>query len=556
MRFCVVIPNHNHKDPIRGVIEALKPFGFPVVLVDDGSDAASKEVFAQIVQDHPEVTLVTRSENGGKGAAVKDGLRKARQLGFTHAVQVDADGQHDLADFPKFIEAARANPRAVILGQPVFDHTAPKARLFGRKVTRSVIWLQCLSRAIKDGLCGYRCYPLGPTVRVLERRHAGNRMDFDPEIAVFLFWEGLKVVNIPTKVRYIEGNLSNYRYWADNLLVARSHTLLGLRSLALAPYTLLKRLFGPKGGPDWYERQERTNDFWINLALILLTNVGSGLTRLMMYPVILYFYLSDRRGRDAITEFLSQVQLDPRAAEKLPKKPGAWASYLQYWHFGDLLLERFEIWRHKGGDYQVEIEGQKWVDEIDQNPKGALFISGHFGGPDLLKALSLSQGQRPVHSIMFNKNAQSVMNLLKKIDPDSNDHIVELSRIDPGSIFELQAALERGELVGVLADRLTYGAESRYSLRPFFGRPAPMPHGPWILASLLECPVYVVFAVKEGRRQFRFRFVKLADQVHLDRKRRVEQIDQLIDRYLAEYEAMICRYPQQWTNFYPFWEEP
>ena len=554
IRPCVVIPNYNHKDPIGAVLEGLKPYGLPVLMVDDGSGPEAKAVFAALAARHPFLTLITRAENGGKGAAVKDGLREAKRLGFTHAVQMDADGQHDLGDLPRFLEAIKQHPKALVLGQPVFDQTAPRARLIGRQITTWVIWLQCLSLAIKDGLCGFRAYPLGSTVRLLDRQVLGNRMDFDPEIAVWLFWEGLEVISLPTQVRYLEGNLSNYHYWSDNLLVAKSHLALSLRSLALSPYTLLRRLFGPKGGPDWFEKKERTNAFWVHLAIRLFEILGPNLSRQVMVPVIWFYYLSDKRGRAAVGEFLAQVALDPRSAQS--RKAGGGSVWGQYFRFGDLLLDRFAFWRDQTQGYEVEVRGQEWTSEIKARPQGAIFLSAHLGSTDFLKALSLKEQQRPVHAIMFNQNAQAVMEVLRKINPQAVAHIFELNNLDLTSIFALKEVIDKGEFLGVLGDRLTFGAKDRYSMLPFLGRPAPFGHGPLILASLLECPVYIVFALKTGPGRFEVRINKLADQVVLPKTNRTEALEGYLRLYLGALEEAVCAHPDQWTNFFPFWEAP
>ena len=554
MRPCVVIPNYNHKDPIGAVIKGLKPYGLPVLMVDDGSSPEAKEVFAALALEHKFLTLLTRPENGGKGAAVKDGLREVKRLGFTHAIQMDADGQHNLEDLPRFLEALTSHPKALVLGQPVFDQTAPRARLIGRQITTWVIRLQCLSLAIKDGLCGFRAYPLGPTVRLLDRHSLGNRMDFDPEIAVWLFWEGLEVISLPTKVKYLEGNLSNYHYWSDNLLVARSHLALSLRSLALSPYTLLRRLFGPKGGPEWFERKERTNTFWVHLAIRVFEALGPRLSRGVMVPVIWFYYLSDQRGRRAVGEFLAQVAQDPRSALD-HASPGGLV-WRQYYRVGDLLLDRFAFWRNRTQGYEVEVVGQEWMEEIKARPQGAIFLSAHLGSTDFLKALSLKEQQKPVHAIMFNQNAQAVMEVLKKINPEAVAHIFELSKLDLGSIFALKEVIEKGEFLGMLGDRLTFGAKDRYSMLPFLGRSAPFGHGPLILASLLECPVYTVFALKTGEGRFEVRISKLAEQVILPKANRTQALEGDLQQYLSALAEAVCARPDQWTNFFPFWEAP
>jgi polyprenyl-phospho-N-acetylgalactosaminyl synthase len=162
---------------------------------------------------------------------VKDGFRAAHALGFSHALQVDADGQHDVADVPRFLEALRERPDALVLAQPIFDATAPAARMRGRKFTLFWTDLETGGRVIQDPMCGFRLYPLAPALRAAAW---GDRMDFDIEIAVRLVWEGCPVVNLPTRVRYLsreQGGVSHFRMWHDNTLISWAHTRLCMGAL-------------------------------------------------------------------------------------------------------------------------------------------------------------------------------------------------------------------------------------------------------------------------------------------------------------------------------------
>ncbi len=173
---------------------------------------------------------------------MKTGLAAAREFGFTHALQVDADGQHDLADVPRFLAASREAPDALILGCPVFDASAPGVRRRGRKV--SIFWttLETGGRVIADPLCGFRVYPVEAALRAGAK---GERMEFDPEIAVRMVWDGSRVVNLPTRVRYLspeEGGVSHFRMFRDNVRIIWAHTR--LVTLALLRVVTLRGL-GP-----------------------------------------------------------------------------------------------------------------------------------------------------------------------------------------------------------------------------------------------------------------------------------------------------------------------
>lgn len=235
---CAVIPVYNHGATVGAVVAAMRALGLPCILVDDGSRAECAAVLDAL--RGPGVTLVRRAVNGGKGAAVRDGVRAAARAGHTHALQVDADGQHDLADAARLLQASAACPAALVGGLPLYGADVPRARLYGRWLTRVWVWINTLSRDIPDAMCGFRVYPIASVLPLL--RKAGSRMDFDIAILVHLHWAGVPMRWLPTRVRYPEGGISHFRAVADNALISRMHARLFFGMLLRSPALLLRRL--------------------------------------------------------------------------------------------------------------------------------------------------------------------------------------------------------------------------------------------------------------------------------------------------------------------------
>lgn len=245
-RPCVVIPTYDNPATIERVVRAVHALHPHVVVVDDGSGPAAAAIIDALAQGSV-IQLHRRAQNGGKGAAVKDGLRAARALGYTHALQVDADGQHALEDIPRFLAAAERDPSCLVLGQPKFDASIPAARLYGRRI--SIFWaaIESLGR-VGDPLCGFRVYPIEAAIAAGAR---GDRMDFDPEVIVRMVWAGVPVAKLETAVRYVpasEGGVSHFQGFRDNVRISLAHTRLvtelivrallavfGARTLRLAP---------------------------------------------------------------------------------------------------------------------------------------------------------------------------------------------------------------------------------------------------------------------------------------------------------------------------------
>ncbi|HEY9143936.1 MAG TPA: glycosyltransferase family 2 protein [Arenimonas sp.] len=241
----VVVPVFDHPQAIEGLVQTLRGQGVPCLLVDDGSGPVCAALLARLAAQSPdEVSLLRLEHNQGKGAAVMAGLREAGRRGFSHALQIDADGQHDARDVPRFLAMARETPDAVINGRPIYDQSVPKARLYGRYATHVWVWINTLSLAIRDSMCGFRVYPLAPTLALLDREHIGTRMDFDSEILVRLHWQGLAIRDCPTRVIYPEHGVSHFRMLRDNLRISAMHTRLFFGMVWRLPRLLARKVRG------------------------------------------------------------------------------------------------------------------------------------------------------------------------------------------------------------------------------------------------------------------------------------------------------------------------
>lgn len=238
-RPCALIPIYNHKDTIAATVQALRAHGLPVLVVNDGSNDATRAVLDTLAS--PDVQLIHLPRNGGKGRALSCGMIAARDAGYSHALQIDADGQHDVGDAPRFLAEGSANPKALICGQPIYDDSVPRARLYGRYVTHVCVWMETLSFTLRDSMCGYRLYPLDATCAEIDRAPLPARMDFDTEVAVRLMWCGVPVRNLPTRVIYPENGLSHFHMLRDNLRISAMHTRLLLGMLPRAPMLLWRK---------------------------------------------------------------------------------------------------------------------------------------------------------------------------------------------------------------------------------------------------------------------------------------------------------------------------
>jgi glycosyltransferase involved in cell wall biosynthesis len=239
---CLVIPFYRHEHAIGALLDRLQPHGLHCFIVDDGSGGESSRIVAEVTAQHAGwVTLVVLPQNRGKGAAVHAGCEAGFAAGFSHAVQIDADGQHDTDDLPKLVDIAREHPQAVVTGIPVYDDSVPRHRFYGRYVTHVLVWLHTLSLEIVDSMCGFRVYPLESALALWAREAVGQRMDFDTDIIVRLYWSGVRVISVPTRVTYPSDGVSHYDLLRDNVRFARLHVRLFGGMLRRVPGWLLRR---------------------------------------------------------------------------------------------------------------------------------------------------------------------------------------------------------------------------------------------------------------------------------------------------------------------------
>jgi glycosyltransferase involved in cell wall biosynthesis len=243
----VVIPSYNTGAKVYETVRDARRQWAPVWVVVDGSDDGTAQGLQAMAAEDPQLKVIVLPVNRGKGSAVLAGLLAARQAGFTHALAMDSDGQHPADLIPAFMQASRQRPDAMILGRPVFDASAPKLRVRGRRVSNGWTNLETLGAGVGDSLFGFRVYPIAQLVAVMRRQPWMRRFDFDTEAVVRLAWRGVAPINLDAPVKYLrpeEGGVSHFNYLRDNALLTWMHTRLVLEFLLRLPLLVLRRLRG------------------------------------------------------------------------------------------------------------------------------------------------------------------------------------------------------------------------------------------------------------------------------------------------------------------------
>ena len=236
-----IVPVYRHGETAVALIDELSSFDLPIILVDDGNDTRTEKLLSECAAKNTIVHLVRIEKNSGKGGAVIEGFKKAHSIGLSHALQIDADGQHDTGRIAFFLEESGKNPDKIICGYPEYDASAPGSRVSGRKISTFWAAIVTLSNELKDVLCGFRVYPVDASLRVTKALFMDKRMGFDPEIIVRLYWSKVYPVFHHVKVIYPIDGISNFRVIKDNIRISWMFSRLCVGMILRFPLLLVMR---------------------------------------------------------------------------------------------------------------------------------------------------------------------------------------------------------------------------------------------------------------------------------------------------------------------------
>jgi predicted LPLAT superfamily acyltransferase len=568
-----LIPVYNHGAAVGKVVTDLSKYALPIIMVDDGSDEDTKRRLAEIVSACPLTVLITKEKNFGKGGAVYSGLEKAWELGLTHVLQIDADGQHDTERAGFFLAESAARPDALICGLPEYDDSVPLSRKNGRKVANIWANIVTLSGGIKDALCGFRVYPVEKTRRLYRRVLIDRRMGFDAEILVRLQWQGVPLVFYPVRVTYPKDGISYFHMVRDNIRISWVFTRLCCGLLVRLPLLLYRRLrktpseqpaeSRPSRPSHWSEYKEEAAGYWhLKLTLILFRLLPAVILRIIVFPVSFCYYVFSRRAREESRRFLEKA-----ASARIEVSLKKLHPLKHITSFSLSLVEKVEAWGGKVPFKRICFQDDDAGTLIKglENGEGALLLTSHLGNMEFLRALAdfgWTGLSRPVGvNILFDFTVTAQFNrMLRELNPASMVRVLNVNNIGPDTVILLQERLAAGELVAIAGDRTSVNTPDRYLRFPFLGEEASFPYGPFFLAAVLGAPVYFVFALRQRDISF---FPAYNMHIHrcdfsfdCSRREREGRIRDLAGLFAKKLEYYCKQYPYQWYNFYDFWVVP
>jgi predicted LPLAT superfamily acyltransferase len=308
------------------------------------------------------------------------------------------------------------------------------------------------------------------------------------------------------------------------------------------------------GDAAWFARRERGSLLGMRITVWLHRRFGRGLSRLLLYPIVGYFFLTDPSGRRASRAYLERIDARSRTAIR----PGWRGVFRHYLEFGRAILDRVGFWMGDG-DFALEVRGEEQLRRVACEGTGAVVLGSHLGSFDAMRLLADHQSPVAVHVLMFTRHAERINAIFRRLEEAgvTARSRVRVIEIRPGSfqhVLEARACVERGEVVAILADRVPPSEVRRVARVDFLGSPAGIPVGPFVLAGLLGCPVLFMVGLRRGERAYEIHVERLAEKLELPRAGRGEAVARHCQAYADRLAAYCAQAPLQWFNFFDFWD--
>ena len=300
----------------------------------------------------------------------------------------------------------------------------------------------------------------------------------------------------------------------------------------------------------WSTMQERGTLLGMRILLGFYRLVGRKVLWLMLFPVVFYFYCTGKTQRKASITFLNQVE----SYKGQPIRAGFWQGLKHFCKFADSAFDKIDAWLGRISIDAIDYQNHEEFIKLQQSKQGAIFIGSHLGNLEVCRALSQGRYAVTINVLVFTHHAVEFNKVLKQINNDAQVNLIQVTDMSPTLAILLKQKIEQGEVIVIVGDRTSSSVAGRVNYCNFLGKPAPFSQGPFILASLLECPVYYLFCLKTDN-QYQVIFEKVADKLKFNRKTRQQDLQTTIQHFSDRLGHFASEYPYQWFNFYDFWTD-
>jgi predicted exporter/predicted LPLAT superfamily acyltransferase len=302
-------------------------------------------------------------------------------------------------------------------------------------------------------------------------------------------------------------------------------------------------------GGHWARFEERGSYLGIQFVASAYFLLGRRACMLMLWPVVGYFYITDPKRRDESLGYLARIN----RLKGLPP-PATLDGLRHFMSFAEKALETFIAWARPKSS-RIRVVGAEEIDRMAAEGHGGILIVSHIGNAELSRSGLVSRFGRDVNVLMHTKHAVQYNQLLHHINPASVAHTIEVTEIGPATAIDLEARVQRGEWIAIAGDRTPVFGGGRVSRVPFLGAPALFSQGPYILAGLMKCPVYLLFCLRDADGGHTAYFERFAERIDIPRRDKDAFLRSLTARYASRLEHYCLVAPMQWYNFFDFWAQ-
>jgi predicted LPLAT superfamily acyltransferase len=303
---------------------------------------------------------------------------------------------------------------------------------------------------------------------------------------------------------------------------------------------------------NWADIEEVGVYWLIRFTLFLRIILGGIVFRAVLFPIVTYYFLFNKTARHASLDFLNHVHLF------MPHsfiKPTLWYSFKHFMTFAQSIVDKLTAWSGKLAIDDVEIHGREEFYKNIEGKRGALILGGHLGNTEVSRALASMHRRAKLNILVHTKHAQNFNRLLNDISTENQMELIQVSELSPALAIILDQKISQGEFVFIVGDRIPVNNSGRTLAATFLGAEAHFAQGPFILASLLKCPVYTLFCIKQNNK-YHVYFDHFADQIKLPRGNREQALQQFVNQFATRLEKYCLLAPLQWFNFYYYWQKP
>ncbi len=299
----------------------------------------------------------------------------------------------------------------------------------------------------------------------------------------------------------------------------------------------------------WSKIQERGTYLGIQILLFVYRLFGRKILSFFLYPVVVYLYFTGGASKQASKEYWQRIFAVKKSSQTFTHRIGI----VHFYSFAQSAFDKIDAWMGRiTPDRVIYSEGHPII-ELQEKQQGAVFIGSHLGNLEVCRALGHGRYQTRINVLVFTHHAVEFNKVMKKINADSNVDLIQATHVGADLAILIKERIDNGEILVIAGDRTSVTSQGRVIYSPFLGEPAAFSQGAFILAAILDCPVYFLFCLKENN-NYRIIFEHVADSLKFSRKNRQASLTAVVNKYAQRLEHYCLAYPYQWFNFFDFWQ--